>query len=662
MNISDKYIIYSSKGTETKPVKSESVELTPGLWQEEMLELLSMYKKDEARFTPVKPDYNKDGTSSDDSTTQKKPKEGQGLQKSDLRPIDGRDVVKKWRGEEKPDPKIQELLDKSREAMKPKKPAHLVPIADRKVVNEGDEETELDPKIQKLMDETKEAMKPKQPSRLLPIDGREIQKKLRGEEKPDPELQKSFDKTMETMKPKKPAHLVPIAGGKVEEKASETKETGKGEMAETTTTVSDAEVDEVVKNRDGEVLKSGTVIKEDQFPGIHKLDPTKDKEPQERIPGAPNFRKVPGENTYGTGLPTEKALKEVLEKVGAGPDGDKTAVWTNLREEPVIYINGKNYTLRDLKNQFRNLDNPGASGADVEKTEEKFKKDILKEAAKNGGKILIREEVMVKDENGKEKPKVISKWVKVDENSVKTTKEVFDGLKEQGYKVDYKRIPISDEKRPEAKDFDELRKRIENVDPDTPVIFNCQAGRGRTTTALITAGLIRRAKEGKGDESITKHRSVRNRIKEEVDRNYRYDNRKSNEELDEEKYKRGDYKVILALIKMMEKGPKTKEEVDKLIDEYGSVQNLREAVLEQKNLSEKPGNSPGGKARKVEKGKNYLERYYYLILYNEYIKQYGPKFEKSFEDWTKENPQHDKVLKNMELAMGFQDNTGVMSA
>ena len=45
-------------------------------------------------------------------------------------------------------------------------------------------------------------------------------------------------------------------------------------------------------------------------------------------------------HVYGVAMPTVDAIKGVLNKVGGGPEGEKTIFWTSLREEPVLYVNG----------------------------------------------------------------------------------------------------------------------------------------------------------------------------------------------------------------------------------------------------------------------------------------------------------------------------------
>ena len=68
----------------------------------------------------------------------------------------------------------------------------------------------------------------------------------------------------------------------------------------------------LIASRTGDVLGPHTILKEDHFPGCQSA-----KLPN-IIPGAPNFRGVPGQNVYGSALPTVEGIKAVLTHVGAG--------------------------------------------------------------------------------------------------------------------------------------------------------------------------------------------------------------------------------------------------------------------------------------------------------------------------------------------------------
>ena len=66
------------------------------------------------------------------------------------------------------------------------------------------------------------------------------------------------------------------------------------------------------------------------------------------------FLQVSGFPVYGTAQPTEAALKSILEKLQGTKDSSAEAdqaathnvVWYNMRQEPVIYINGTPFAPR----------------------------------------------------------------------------------------------------------------------------------------------------------------------------------------------------------------------------------------------------------------------------------------------------------------------------
>ena len=373
----------------------------------------------------------------------------------------------------------------------------------------------------------------------------------------------------------------------------------------------------VVAGRQGQLLGPGKIVKFDQFPGLHR------EHLKETIPGAPNFRQVEGTNVYGVAQPTIEGLRGVLDRAGAK---EKPVVWTNMREEPVVYINGRSHSLREEAHPFENsADFKGASAETVNKTEQQLKAEILAEAKANGGKILL---------HGETKDGVTSEWVEVGPESVKTTQEVYSQMQDEGYQVDYARIPVSDEKTPEAQDLQALVNRVTSTKEGSSLIFNCHAGRGRTTTAMVASQLIQNAQNPETSaQDFHRIDSVREDIKEQG------------------KYERGDYRLILSLVKKLDNGVVAKSETDAIVDQTEDLQNLRTDI---NKYREKSLNAPTqSKAERAEnKGLDYLHRYHTLISFNQYAKEQAPKgFEVTFEQWLEQKPEVTKMLKKFELAM-----------
>ena len=65
------------------------------------------------------------------------------------------------------------------------------------------------------------------------------------------------------------------------------------------------------------------------------------------MPLSLNAPQVPGYLVFGTGQPTkegfEGALKYLLKDEAVGA---KSVMWTNMRQEPVVYMNGQSFTPR----------------------------------------------------------------------------------------------------------------------------------------------------------------------------------------------------------------------------------------------------------------------------------------------------------------------------
>ena len=66
--------------------------------------------------------------------------------------------------------------------------------------------------------------------------------------------------------------------------------------------------------------------------------------------------------------------------------------------------------------------------------------------------------------------------------------------------MDYMRVPVTDEKAPKEHDFTLLIQRLWTLPEEAALVFNCQMGRGRTTTGMIIASLLHiRRKHGSLD-------------------------------------------------------------------------------------------------------------------------------------------------------------------
>ncbi|TVU46304.1 hypothetical protein EJB05_05830 [Eragrostis curvula] len=375
-----------------------------------------------------------------------------------------------------------------------------------------------------------------------------------------------------------------------------------------------AAAEQVISSRGGSVLGKKTILKSDHFPGCQnkRLSP--------QIDGAPNYRQAGSLRVHGVAMPTMEGIANVLNHIGAKKKGKQTRVlWHSLREEPVIYINGRPFVLRDVERPFSNLEYTGINRERVEQMEFRLKEDILQEASRYGNKILVTDELP--------SGQMVDQWESVVSDTVKTPLEVYEELQHQGYLVDYERVPITDEKAPKEGDFDNLVCRISQVDLETEIVFNCQMGRGRTTTGIPRTSSIGKVFHAGND----------------VD-----DYMPSTEEA----ILRGEYAVIRSLVRVLEGGVEGKRQVDKVIDKCDTMQNLREAIATYRNSILR---QPDEMKREASLSffVEYLERYYFLICFAVYVHSVSSahpttfSVEVSFSDWMRARPELYSILRRL---------------
>lgn len=377
------------------------------------------------------------------------------------------------------------------------------------------------------------------------------------------------------------------------------------------------------------MLGKKTILKSDHFPGCQnkRLSP--------HIEGAPNYRQADSLRVHGVAIPTIDGIRNVLKHIGAQTHGKGTHVlWINLREEPVVYINGRPFVLRDVEKPFSNLEYTGINRDRVEDMESRLKEDIFLEAARYGSKVLVTDELP----DGQ----MVDQWEPVDRESVKTPLEVYEELKVEGFLVNYERVPVTDEKSPKESDFDILVDKISQADLNTEIIFNCQMGRGRTTTGMVIATLIYLNRIGVS--GIPRSNSI-GRVS---DLNCGMDNFLSSEEA----IRRGEYTVIRSLIRVLEGGVEGKKQVDKVIDKCASMQNLREAIATyRKSILHQPDEMK--REASLSFFVEYLERYYFLIcfavyLHTERAASVPTSFvQSSFADWMKARPELYSIIRRL---------------
>lgn len=159
------------------------------------------------------------------------------------------------------------------------------------------------------------------------------------------------------------------------------------------------------------------------------------------------------------------------------------------REEPLIYINGSPYVLRQQAISLRNVKSYASiSTSRLELLEERLRSDILAEARAFDGRLLLHTE----SSDGT----VFPIWETITSPSgVKTLKEVMlDVSKKMGIADDrlmYRRIPITAERAPDFSDVRDIVEIVATIDLDQAIVVNCQLGSFSVWLLCLACLLIR---------------------------------------------------------------------------------------------------------------------------------------------------------------------------
>ena len=424
---------------------------------------------------------------------------------------------------------------------------------------------------------------------------------------------------------------------------------------------SDESILSFIAMRTGSVLGSHTILKEDHYPGLQSPILRK-------LEGAPNFRRASDTlPIFGLAIPTEEGVRKVLDHIGIEPGNfraNASLIWFNMREEPVVYINGKPYVLREHARPFKNMQEySNISTSRVESMEKRLKRDVLTEAEENGGRVLVTRERI--DAEG---ARVINEeWEEVHSlgssegfgshaTAVKTPADIFESLQSEGYPIEYVRIPVTDGRAPRTSDIDDIVSQAAFTDPGTLLVFNCQGGAGRTTTGMVIGSLLHLRKQSKLTRlppslvlSLSRrrpslassgHAGVTETSDDEIqdvarDHGYRYGfseaeglGSSDNEYLSsvESDLKGGNYAVVNKLEHLLSYGDESKSIADAVIDVCGKLKNLRIAIFAYRKPRKKWGHSWGrgdeslqGRHAAFKNGIEYLERYFIIIAFASWL-------------------------------------------
>ncbi|KAL2078582.1 hypothetical protein ACEWY4_026267 [Coilia grayii] len=260
-----------------------------------------------------------------------------------------------------------------------------------------------------------------------------------------------------------------------------------------------------------------------------------------------NFRRVPKMPIYGMAQPTSEATGTVLAYLTDEKRKHSHVLWVNLQEELVLEGNGQVYCPREPTCLDQNIPVPAPAGQPqlIEQQETALKEEVL--AAQKWLEVTQEQEKQMKMFK-----------------SCLTPQEVFNQHKGSHQGLQYRRVPLPDCSAPREEDFDQLLDAMKGTladDPRSAFVFNCSNGKGRTTTAMVTALLtlwhFNGFPEFADDEIVS---------------------------VPDAKYTKGEFEVVMQLVRLLPEGHRMKREVDMALDAVSETMtpmhyHLREIII-----------------------------------------------------------------------------------
>ncbi|XP_067838355.1 paladin-like isoform X3 [Heptranchias perlo] len=315
-----------------------------------------------------------------------------------------------------------------------------------------------------------------------------------------------------------------------------------------------------------------------------------------------NYRKVSKMPVCGMAQPSPEGLVHILSYLTDDCRKFTRVLCLNLREEAVLEGDGQIYSLRELNNLQREIIIPAATVEQLEEVETASKMDVL--SSKNAIETWHKEIKHMKQFS-----------------SCMTLQEVYSQMAMQYPQLQYQRIPITDCAAPTEEDFDVFLKVVclnLTIDQNSAIILNCHNGKERTTAGMVICLLLTWHIKGFPEPFVEDMVSI-----------------------PDAKYTKGEFEAILNLIRILPNGDEMKKEVDRALDAVSDsmtpmMHHLREIII---NTYKK---SKGAKDKDIAESLHlrslqYLERYFYLILFDTYLHLEKPgKWERSFKEWMAE--------------------------
>ncbi|KAM9476799.1 phosphatase domain containing paladin 1b isoform 1-T1 [Clarias gariepinus] len=319
-----------------------------------------------------------------------------------------------------------------------------------------------------------------------------------------------------------------------------------------------------------------------------------------------NFRRVLKTTVYGMAQPSSEAVSIVLSYLMDERRRHSSIVWVNLQEELILEANGQMFTSREPGCLEQPIQVYVQNPQQLEMLELALKEEVLR--CEKWLEVVLEQEKQMR-------------MLK----SCYTVQEVFANQMSVYPGLTYRRIPLTDCCAPNEEFFDQLLEAMKcslGEDPNSAFIFNCSDGKDRTTTAMVIATL-----------TLWHFNGFPDCVEEEI------------VSVPDAKYTKGEFEVVMQVVRLLPDGPRMKREVDMALDVVSETMtpmhyHLREIVICSYKQIKKAKSETDLQQLRL-RSLQYLERYIYLILFNSYLHlEKKDSWRRSFSQWMHQVAAH----------------------
>jgi len=334
----------------------------------------------------------------------------------------------------------------------------------------------------------------------------------------------------------------------------------------------------------------------------HVLDAPED------IQGVANFRRSKKHpRVYGVHQCSGAGVRAVIEQLCAEHG---TCVWINMRDNPVVYVNGHPFTVHSKDKPTE--DALGVkqacvnNGREMARLERQLVRDLITRANAAESQLQLFPANADKDDKDVE-PEPTA----VPQDGICTFQGVFDALEAEGFGVTLHRCLFCQDGAPEPEEIDDVVQAVRSAGDKAAIVFNCSSGVERTQLGMTLASLMFAIDSG------SKPRGYVDPPEGPVVPDLR---------------DKAQYKGIIELCQALPEGQLSKAVVDDAIDDNEILFNFRKCIAQAGTCEQ--DSDMGSRSNAVCLAMDHLERYWYLICFGAYLKlQVKDKFQQSFSTW-----------------------------